>query len=84
MFVRSYNTLQLTMIDVKKGTSDILYKKLLSKEEQAFWDESAGDTSDNLYRSSLLKLTKYENATFYFSYISTITGEKQNVSYTVK
>lgn len=84
MFVRSYNTLQMTMIDVKKGTSDILYKKLLSKEEQAFWDESAGDTSDNLYRSSLLKLTKYENATFYFSYISTITGEKQNVSYTVK
>lgn len=84
LFVRSYKTLQLTLVDLEKKTSDLLYKSLLSKEEQKYWDETLGDTFDNLYRTSLLKLTKYNGKTFDFSYLSTVNGEKKTISYTSK
>lgn len=84
LFIRSYKSLQLTLVDVEKNTSDLLYKSLLSKEEQKYWDDALGDTSDNLYRTSLLKLTKYNGRTFDFSYLSTVNGEKKAISYTFK
>lgn len=84
LFIRSYKSLQLTLVDLEKNTSDLLYKSLLNKEEQKYWDEALGDTSDNLYRTSLLKLTKYNGRTFDFSYLSTVNGEKKTISYTYK
>ncbi|MGG4033869.1 stalk domain-containing protein [Paenibacillus cisolokensis] len=81
--VRPARNLQLVYIDLNDKSSEVLYRKLLTKEEQEYW-ESINDASDPYFVSTLLKLEKREGNTLHLSYRSPVTEKKVNVQYNIQ
>lgn len=81
--VRPARNLQLIYVDLMDKSSEVLYRKLLTEEEQKLW-ESVDEAGDAYFVSTLLKLEKREGNTLYLRYRSPATEQTVHVEYRIQ